>query len=432
MHQGDSVSERPGVASPKVLLTATNRWATPARIAIGLSKAGCRVSAVCPARGHPLASTTVVERIFRYSSLWPRESLLRAIEATQPQVIVPCDDRAVQHLHEIHACALREGPGGLGLVKLLEYSLGPADSFAIISARHDLLCLAQKEGIRVPDTMTLKTADDLASWRSRHPLPWVFKCDGTFGGQGVRIAHTEADAGACLRTIVGMFGAARALKRALVNRDPFALRPWWQSQRAGISVQAYVRGRPANCGVLCWRGRVLAGIAVEVLSWKGETGPASIVRVVDNKEMMTAAERIAQRLRLSGFVGLDFVIEASTGAAYLIEMNPRCTPLTHLQLGPRRDMISALAVQLTGRAMPDVPPITRNDRIAYFPQAFRVKATNPGDCFEDIPSDQPALIRELLEPWPERTLLYRALAQASAVASAFQRRRGVRITHSPP
>jgi carbamoylphosphate synthase large subunit len=63
--------------------------------------------------------------------------------------------------------------------------------------------------------------------------------------------------------------------------------------------------------------------------------------------MRLAAERIAYRLGLSGSFGLDFMIEDASLETYLIELNPRCSPLSHLQHGEERDLISALWAQLS-------------------------------------------------------------------------------------
>jgi predicted ATP-grasp superfamily ATP-dependent carboligase len=123
---------------------------------------------------------------------------------------------------------------------------------------------------------------------------------------------------------------------------------------------------------------------------------------------MLAAERIARRLRLSGFFGLDFIMETGSGAAYLIEMNPRCTPLCHLQFGKGRDMVGALRAQLSGEPVRDAPPVTLNDLIAYFPQAWNCKSEFLDSCYQDVPQGEPELVQELLRPWPDRSLLFRA------------------------
>jgi hypothetical protein len=424
MQQGDVVTASPGTAVPRILLTDTTRWATPARIAIDLTKAGCAVSAVCPTEGHPLLATGVVKHMFPYSGLRPLKSLEHAINATEPQIIVPSDDRGVNHLHELHAYARDLGASGAKLADLIEYSLGAPESYPIVSARCELLTIAREEGVRIPDTKHLKSADDLESWQAAgHPLPWVLKGDGTFGGKGVKIADTPALARKHFAEISSMFGAIRAIKRAMVNRDPFWLRPWLQNHQPAILVQSHVKGRPANCAFVCWKGEVLAGIAVEVVASEGTTGPAEIVRVVDNPEMSLAAERLARRLNLSGFFGLDFMIENSSGATYMIEMNPRCTPLTHLQLGKGRDMIEALAAQLSGRPSQATTPITLNDLIAYFPQSHQCKSEFLRSSFQDIPHGEPALVEDLLRPWPGRSFLYQVLAKVTGFAAALRARK---------
>jgi hypothetical protein len=335
--------------------------------------------------------------------------LQRAIEAVQPQLVIPSDDRGVQHLHELYQRARSSGTSGT--TELIAHSLGSPESFPVVAGRCKLLEVAEQEGLRVPHTKQLNTADDLTSWKATNELPWVLKGDGTFGGRGVRIAQTHEEAESHFLEIQGLFGGMRAAKRAIVNRDPFWLRPWWNHVRPAVIVQSYIAGRPANCAFLCWKGEVLAGIAVEVVSSEGITGPASIVRVVDNPEMMVAAERIAGRLCLSGFFGLDFMIEDGGNACYLIEMNPRCTPLSHLQLGKKRDLVAALVAKLLGRPLTEIAPVTEKDLIAYFPQAWHFRSEFLDISFQDIPQGEPKLIEELIRPWPDRSLLYRLVAK---------------------
>jgi len=418
MPPGNFVPENGGAAAPRVLLTDTNRWPSSARLAIGLSKAGCRVSGVCPTRGHPLLYTHAVQQTFPYNSLRPLESLTAAIEATAPQIIIPCDDRGVQHLHELFAVARSKGPAGAETAALIERSLGSPESYPIVTSRYDLLKIACEEGLRVPDTTPIKTVEDLKSWQVEHALPWVLKVDGSFGGRGVRIAVSQEQAERFFLEMNQPHRTKRVIKRLIVNRDPFWLRPWWKQSRPAVIVQSRIQGHPANCAVVCWEGKVLAGMGVAVVSSVGLTGPATVVRVIDNPEMMLAAGRIARRLGLSGFFGLDFMIEHGSGAAYLIEMNPRSTPLCHLQLGEGRDLIGALWAQLTGQPIRETPPVTQNDMIAYFPQAWTSKSEFLESSYQDIPREEPDLVHELLRPWPDRSLLFRLASKAHVLTMA--------------
>jgi len=194
--------------------------------------------------------------------------------------------------------------------------------------------------------MRVEKLEDLKWWCKHQSLPVVLKADGTWGGNGVRIALTSSQVEQCFSELIRRPRPTEVIKRLLLDKDRFWLPSWLDHSTLPAQVigQSYVRGRAANCAALCWEGRVLALIGVEVVSTQGaEQGrPASVVRVVDNVEMSLAAQRLAKCLGMSGFFGLDFMIEDSTEAAYLIEMNPRCTKPSRLGLGAGKDMVTAL------------------------------------------------------------------------------------------
>ena len=124
---------------------------------------------------------------------------------------------------------------------------------------------------------------------------------------------------------------ATAWKRLAIDRDPLAL---WLRRRhrvPQVSVQEFIPGRPANSMLVCWRGELLSLVSVVVVAADGPTGAATIVRVVQDERMKNAARLVASRLMLSGFYGLDFIMESGTGVPYLIEMNARCTQLGHIE-----------------------------------------------------------------------------------------------------
>jgi hypothetical protein len=200
------------------------------------------------------------------------------------------------------------------------------------------------------------------------------------------------------------------VKRLVVNRDPLATWTLRKQQRADLTLQERIAGRPSNAMVAAWRGEVLAVAAVEVLSSQGTTGAGIIVRVVDNREITRAARLLAERLGMSGFFGLDFVIDAGSGTPHLIELNPRCTQLGHLAILSKGDLASLLYAKLAGKPCVDPPAPIGNDVIAFFPQALQA---DPPSRFAagaqvDIPWEHPPLVRELLLPlWPERQWLSR-------------------------
>jgi hypothetical protein len=303
------------------------------------------------------------------------------------------------------------GALGRDLVSLIEKSLGSPENYPIVASRYDFLRIAREEGLHIPDIAQVNSESDLESWQQRHPFPWVLKADGTYGGQGVKIVQTRNQAEAFLVELTQFYTPGRAIKRLYVNRDAFWLRPWWNGVRPAITVQSYIRGRPANCAVVCWKGTILAGVGVDVLSSAGTTGPAGVIRIAENPDMMLCAERIARRLNLSGFFGLDFMIEEGTGRTYLIEMNPRPTRPTRLQLGKGRDQIGSLFAQLSGQPARELPSVTENKMIAYFPDAWDPKSEFLDLSYHDKPEGEPELVREFGRPWPTGTLLWRLADQ---------------------
>jgi ATP-grasp domain len=365
---------------------------------IEFSKVGCVVSIVCPVYGHPSQNVRVVHNTFPYKPLTPIDSLADAIEATKPDIIIPCDDLGVRHLHQLQSSKRAQYASEVDIPALIVRSLGPSESYATVASRYLLLKVTREEGIPTPKTSVIDNLADLEQWHSAQPFPWVLKADRTTGGCGVRIAHTLEEARGYFSDLRRSIGLMRLIKRLILDRNLILERQWYDVRRIRPTVvaQSFVRGSPANCAVVCWKGKVLAGVSCEAVSTETSTGPATVVRLVNNATMMGAARKIADRLSLSGFFGLDFVIEEGTGAAYLIEMNPRCTPPCHLRLGIGRDMIGALSEQLTGKPLSEPVAITPNNLIAYFPQALVRNSEFLSSSYHDVPEGETELIQELL------------------------------------
>jgi hypothetical protein len=153
-------------------------------------------------------------------------------------------------------------------------------------------------------------------------------------------------------------------------------------------------------GVACWQGEVLAAVCAESVATTSATGPSTVARIIDNVEMIDTAKRVVAALGLSGMIGFDFMIEAATGAAYLIEMNPRNTPICAVRLGHGRDLAEALVARLALRPVRERPPRTDRDIVVFFPDTWR---EDPGNKFlrseyHDVPWEQPELVRVLMQP----------------------------------
>ena len=398
---------------PTILLATTSRWYPTARLSMALARAGCTVEAVCPSR-HPLAKTRAVRRTFSYNGLTPLKSFAHAIAATNPDMVIPGDDLATRHLHGLYHQARKSGNGGAEICALIERSLGASESFPLEYARTSFMDAARAEGIRVPKTGVVASVDDLRKWIAQAGFPLVLKANGTSGGYGVRIVHTPEEAESAFRTLHAPPSLARALKRAVIDHDVTLISRAVLRRRPVVNAQAYVTGREATSAIACWRGTVLAALHFEVIEKRDSAGPATVVRLIENVEMSAAAEKMVRRLNLSGLHGFDYMLETQTGAAHLIEMNPRATQVGHLNLGPGRDIPAALYAILSGEPVQPAPKMTERDTIALFPQEWirDADSTYLRSAYHDVPWDDPALVHDCVNSRGKQSSWYSARASA--------------------
>jgi hypothetical protein len=402
---------------PSVLIVAAKWWSTSARLAIALVRDGCRVGAIYPG-GHPLRCISGIEYTRRYRGIRSLKCLRRCINEWKPDIVIPFDDGVVAQLHELH----RQEPT---LRDLIERSIGAPEGYAVVDSRFQLLNMAAGLNIRVPKTVRVSSTQDLVEWHHNNEAISVLKVDGESGGNGVRISNSLDQSLAAWRELSMRPTAAHAWKRLVIDRDPLAR--WVRSNRGGreVTIQEYIAGRPAKSMLACRDGAVISQAAALVVASDGPTGAATIIRPMSDRHMALAGELLAAKLRLNGFCGLDFMIEATTGNPYLIEMNPRCTQLGHLEFAGQGSLVAALCADLKGESMRLPLHPVRRGPIALFPQAFgKIAAQSPhlDASYHDIPWEEPRLVHELmLEPWPIRrwaARLYHLFRPVSRVVPA--------------
>jgi hypothetical protein len=383
---------------PKVLLATTTNWLSTARLATSLANAGFTVEAVCPAR-NPIAKTRLAPRTYVYRGLAGPASFQRALNAARPDLVIPCDTLATAHLFGLYDNPLCSGQDARAIQELLERSLGDHASYPILAARSRFIALAREEGIAAPEMVAIATDGELSAWSADHEFPAVLKTNGSSGGGGVQFVSSPAEAGQVFRLLSAPPLASRALSRAIFDRDFTLVLPCLLRKRPVVNVQGFIGGRDATIQVACWQGKVIAGITAEVLQVWEPKGPSTVLRLIDNREMTEAAEKIVRRLGLSGLYGFDFILEEGTGKAYVIEINPRATQICHLRLGAGHDMPASLYASATGEPLGKVTSVTDREVIALFPQAW---VQNPASeylqsGYHDVPWDEPELVRACME-----------------------------------
>jgi hypothetical protein len=348
---------------------------------------------------------------------------MKAITSAKPDLVVPGDDLAAQHFHELYQREQRNGEAASLVCALIERSLGAPANFQIVYARSAFLAAAREEGIRTPKTEVVTDREELEKCASRIGFPMVLKADRTSGGDGVKIVDTLEDADRALRALQAPPPLAKACKRALIDHDMALLWPSLLRRRYVVNAQELVAGREATSAVACWKGKALATLQFEVLNRQHAGGPSTVLRLIENEEIATAAEKIARRLGLSGLHGFDFILEAKTGNPYLIEINPRATQVGHLALGASHDLPAALYAAITGQSLSPAPKLTENATIALFPQEWLRDPTSAfiRAGYHDVPWEEPEFVLSCVRGWQKQKAWYSPQKWVQILSKAFQR-----------
>jgi predicted ATP-grasp superfamily ATP-dependent carboligase len=380
---------------PGVLIVHTLLWPNAARLAMAFRTADCQVHALCR-RNHPMRRLSIGVRLHIYHPFAPLRSLRGAIELARPDFLIPCDDPAVALILELYSRLEGTTSSGKRTRALIEQSLGNPDSYKLAAARDQFAAIASRAGVLAPRTDRVTSFNEVEQWLDRQGFPALLKANDSWGGNGVVVIRSLKEAKCAYRKMSGSRNLARVVKRLVWNQEP---QSFLQIQRAAspiLSIQAYVRGGPGNCSVACWQGEVIGIIGVEVLATQSPTGIATVVRLIDNTEMFETARSVAKRLGVSGFLGLDFVLEEESGRPYLIEINPRATQINHLALGPGRDLAAALRARFAGEPIRERRAVTNSQLIALFPQEWRRNPTSSFflTAYQDLPQNEPELVKE--------------------------------------
>ena len=177
----------------------------------------------------------------------------------------------------------------------------------------------------------------------------------------------------------------------------------WLPDDRTITANQFIQGKCATSLAAAVRGEMLAALTAEVeQTYLDANGPASVVRLVRNEGMCRVSATMLKHWGLTGLIGFDFILDAS-GQAWLLECNPRPTPLSHLGAKVGEDLCAALFKGLTSA------PFTRAQTpkellVAHFPQEMWRAPDSPyfKAAFHDVPSDDPPLLKILKQTPPQR------------------------------
>lgn len=373
-----------------IIAFEAGRWG-PARLVRPLRQAGFAVTALCP-DDNPLAHTRFLHRHLRLARVRSHRHFARQLAAAmadvRPRLVVPADEQTVACLHAV----LRRPPARLTaeMRATLRASLGDPAQHDALLLKSRTQALARRLGVKVPAGGTVGTPAEALAMAARVGYPVYVKNSFSWAGRGVtRCADAEAVAAAM--PVPGRQGL-RSRLRSLLGRD-------WFPTTAAVDVQAAITGVAAMYTLVALDGAVLAGFAGWTREGAGANGPSVAVRLGGHTAMAQASARMVAALGASGFLSFDFMIEARSGEAWLLECNPRPNQVGHLGARLGADLCTALADGLRGGRRTAVA--TGEAEVGLFPQLWYHDPTAAEQAMLDVPWDDPGLLAVMVNGAPD-------------------------------
>lgn len=321
-----------------------------------------------------------------------RHGIESAFKKFAPDIIVPCDELAAAIVN--HWVGKGTGEGRTlspQLLQCLERSLGAAGDLPQRASKAETLAKAREIGVLCPRETVVKDFLACEKAAAEYGYPVVLKLSHGDAGCGVRICRTREE-------LKGAFGSFRqtqsrsgTMLRRLMKRD-------WFGSRLDILVQEHVAGLP---GMSC--ASAVGGTTVSVLTGlvdrkSSQTGPASVTRLADQPSIVDATKRMIEAFGASGFVSFDFIID-DNGQAWLLECNPRPTPMLHLGPLVGVDLAGALFRALRdGPCEPACEVPAGEQVVSFFPQEWVRDPSSPSlqAAYHDVPWDDPTLLAAIM------------------------------------
>ncbi|HEX4524018.1 MAG TPA: hypothetical protein VH704_10900 [Casimicrobiaceae bacterium] len=382
------------MSTPVLLVATATQWFGTARIPRSLTRAGFEVSLLAP-RDTLAEKSRFIARIRHL----PDNATLRqwvdafteTVELTSPRLVLPCDDTAFRLLQTL---ALSP-PGGmrpeshLQLARLIGNSLGDTRFYRTSVEKTLLPPAAEALGIRVPPYAIIDTPAAARSFAAAHGYPIVLKRDHSTAGEGVAIVDSSDEVAA----------AFEHLARPDLS-DPAA------AATGTVLIQALIDGDVHYENTAAWNGRRVGGFAVHRLEYADDVkGPAAVIRCYRSDEICDFSAKLVRGFGMTGLFATEYIVERTSGDAYLLEVNRRMTPGLHVGSRIGVDLCAALHCAMQG-----VAPTTRiglddgeEHLNIHFPQEW---LRDPRSHYlrnhpVDIPWDEPELIKAMLARRPK-------------------------------
>ncbi len=312
-----------------VLLSLHARWLGSVRLPMALKRAGFRVAVVCP-QGSPLLLSRHVDYAQRFNPVgdygyiprWVLVLALAACLAVRPRFVIPGDEDAMRVLRDLRR-VVRWLPLP-HLRKAIESSLWSDQRDEEVLDKGNFVRAVSEWGLSTP---TLLSEDEaLARVGGADGAGVVVKGAAGCGGSSVKMCRDVDSLRAALTELKGTTFAERVRRtvKQLIFYD-------FNSLPTLLHIQDLVEGDVGMLSFVAFRGKLLEAIcAFKTCTYPTDTGPSSVITGHRDERLFHEAEIIVERLGYSGFGSFDFIRDRKSGRCYIIELNGRVVPISHI------------------------------------------------------------------------------------------------------
>jgi hypothetical protein len=354
------------------------------------------VFALCPENSF-LAKTKFLKDAIRYKTFTYSRSkliylrILHAIIHFKPDLIIPGDEDTILALQNV-ASIIKHLPFLNSIYRTIRKSLADEKFDHLVLSKSDLQQKCIEWGVRTPKNKIVKTSIEACEVAKQIGYPVVIKHDSGYGGSGVVICDSEEVLLAHFKQIENVSLLAKIKAHIKDMLFVSILRP-----NGVISIQQFIKGEIGQSPFCAFNGEVIATNPMQkVHTYPGKTGPSSVLKGIEDKDIENFVKIIAKNLNYNGFGSVDYMISEDNQLLHVIELNPRPTPTCHMQSNHvTNDLCEAFACGL--KAIPYVPKKFWPFTVAMFPGEKKRDPKSPylTNSYHDIPVDDPELEKAL-------------------------------------
>ena len=348
----------------RVLCIEAANWVGIERLPIHLSESGFDVGCLCSDK----SVLNKISCLSCYNWILPGNfdyRLEEVIMGFKPDLLIFMDEYSIGMVSRIIALNPRDILSRHR--KLLEKSLGNLKTVADRILRRSLMSL--QESVRIPKTLASRSLIELLEFGASVNWKAFFKAEFTCSGMGVISTESEQ-----------LF--LETSKQLLHEGKQFI-------------VQESIRGITAMRAAVAYEGKILCGISFnKIMATAGGIGYSTVVMATQQEEMKATTEKIGELLKINGPFSCDFIVDNDTGAAYLIEINPRPTTVFHLGHLFGVSFASSFGAIIDGTTQIQNDNVLGDKEIALFPKELFRDSKSPKltTAMHDVPWEYPEVV----------------------------------------